>query len=635
MRAVVNIIVCFLFSIIAVLSTASAQVVLNSGMEHCAHKSIHRPVSSPERGRIWNYKVNFMEMELWLYDSSYLKGKVIQEITVTSDTQPGFYMELNMGFTVDSAFVDGKPAIISRGGDFDLTLFAENSYKNGEKLRMEVCYSGWPRENTALYRETHGTAGILFSLSEPYGCRDWYPGKNDLTDKMDSVVMRFHTQPEFRVAANGLLQSDTLIGGERLTVWKHHYPVAFYLLGFAATNYVSYTDTAWVSGKPIPIQNFIYPETADLIRKQAAQAIPVMELFSQMFGLYPFAHEKYGHAQMEWGGGMEHQTMSFMGRFDYEIIAHELAHHWFGNYVTTASWHDIWLNEGFATYLTGMSYEHLFDGYYWPFWKAQNIDYVTSRPGGSVYVKDTTAVDRIFDSRLSYSKAALVLHMLRYITGDAVFFKACEEYLNRAAFGFATTALLKQIFQEASGLNLNAFFENWIYGEGFPTHHIRCERMVNGDYKMDVVQQTSHPSVELFELPLPLRLYGEGRDTLVVIDIVSNEFSTHFKTDFRIDSVKIDPDRWLISGNNTVEIINNEHPMLLFPNPAGDFVTLSYPDKPPRACYLTDIYGRQCDPARVVESNTITFNLGGLSAGIYLLTVIQQDATRVFKFIKQ
>ncbi|GAB1404125.1 hypothetical protein MASR1M74_13040 [Lentimicrobium sp.] len=202
--------------------------------------------------------------------SSYLKGKVIQEITVTSDTQPGFYMELNMGFTVDSAFVDGKPAIISRGGDFDLTLFAENSYKNGEKLRMEVCYSGWPRENTALYRETHGTAGILFSLSEPYGCRDWYPGKNDLTDKMDSVVMRFHTQPEFRVAANGLLQSDTLIGGERLTVWKHHYPVAFYLLGFAATNYVSYTDTAWVSGKPIPIQNFIYPETADLIRKQAS-----------------------------------------------------------------------------------------------------------------------------------------------------------------------------------------------------------------------------------------------------------------------------------------------------------------------------------------------------------------------------
>jgi aminopeptidase N len=87
---------------------------------------------------------------------------------------------------------------------------------------------------------------------------------------------------------------------------------------------------------------------------------------------------------------MEHQTMSFMGSFGHELMAHELAHSWFGNKITTASWEDIWINEGFATYLTGLTYEHLFDGYYWPFWKKQNISWVTSQPGGSVHVDDTT-----------------------------------------------------------------------------------------------------------------------------------------------------------------------------------------------------------------------------------------------------
>ncbi|MDY0342675.1 MAG: M1 family aminopeptidase [Lentimicrobium sp.] len=617
--------------------TTQAQPILNSGIEHCALKSAHtyRAFKTGAPIRKWNYNVDFMDLELWLLDfSNPIQGKAIQNIKVSGSLEPGIYMELNTGYTVDSAFVNGERTGVAQKGDFDLTLFPQTHYETGEALKMEIYFSGWPKNNTALLLNKHDTTQILFTLSEPYGCRDWYPGKNDLTEKMDSVVMRFHTLPYRRVAANGLLQAEYVMDGERITVWKHTYPVAPYLLGFAATNYVSYVDTAWPAGMPVYIHNYVYPETEALIRTRTAKTIPVMELFSEMFGMYPFAGEKYGHAQMEWGGGMEHQTMSFMGRFDYEIIAHELAHQWFGDCVTTSSWHDIWLNEGFATYLAGLSYEHLFDGYFWPFWKAQNIEFVTSQPGGSVYVQDTTDEDRIFNSRLTYSKGALVLHMLRWVVGDDVFFRACRDYLNASAYGFAGTAQLKETFENVSGMNLTSFFDDWIYGEGFPSYQVKCDRLINGDYHVDIHQTTSHASVPYFKLPLPLRFYGEGTDTTFIVEVDSKFVTARVVPGFLVDSVKIDPEMWLISANNKVVVTNEEHPMQLYPNPAGDIISLSYNGNPPLEWHFSDSSGRQFKPGFTVREGNITFNLQGLAAGLYLLSVIQEENTRVFKFVK-
>jgi len=180
-----------------------------------------------------------------------------------------------------------------------------------------------------------------------------------------------------------------------------------------------------------------------------------MNLYTTLFEEYPFANEKYGHAQFGWGGGMEHTTVSFMGSFGRNLIAHELAHQWFGNKITCGSWKDIWLNEGFATYLSGLTIENLDGNSAFITWKQQRINSITSQPNGAVYLtdSDTTSVNRIFNGRLSYDKGSMVLHMLRKKLGDADFFQGLKNYLADAnhAYGYAKTEDFIAIMETTSG----------------------------------------------------------------------------------------------------------------------------------------------------------------------------------------
>jgi aminopeptidase N len=187
-----------------------------------------------------------------------------------------------------------------------------------------------------------------------------------------------------------------------------------------------------------------------------------MNLYADLFEPYPYADEKYGHAEFGWGGGMEHTTVSFMGGLGRGLIAHELGHQWFGDKVTCGSWQDVWLNEGFATYLAGMVIENLDGEADFRSWKQDQISSVTYYPDGSVYIpaQDTTSVNRIFSSRLSYNKGSMVLHMLRKKLGDAVFFQGLREYLDdpNLAYGYAKTPDLMQHLESASGEDLTEFF---------------------------------------------------------------------------------------------------------------------------------------------------------------------------------
>src|SRR5690606_17633816 len=135
-----------------------------------------------------------------------------------------------------------------------------------------------------------------------------------------------------------------------------------------------------------PIINYFYPENFNTASTQVAVTFPIMDLFEEKFGTYPYANENYGHAQFGGGGGMEHTTVSFMGGFSRNLIAHELAHQWFGNKVTCGSWQDIWINEGFATYLAGLVIEHLDGEDNFVSWKNGLIDNITSQNGGSAYI---------------------------------------------------------------------------------------------------------------------------------------------------------------------------------------------------------------------------------------------------------
>lgn len=485
--------------------------------------------------------------------------------------------------------------------------------------------------------EKHNDVPVMWTLSEPYGARDWMPCKQSLDDKIDSIDI-FITHPiQYKAVSNGVLQSEWMNNNVMTTHWKHRYPIATYLIAFAVTNYEVFSiDIPHPDGNT-HVMNYVYPESLNSAQISMANLIDQMSLFSNLFGNYPFHEEKYGHAQFNWGGGMEHQTISFMGSFGYELMAHELAHQWFGDKVTCGSWQDIWLNEGFATYLSGLCYEYLQPQYWYPF-KQQRISHVTSQPGGSVFVPDTTSVNRIFNSRLSYAKGAMVLHMLRWICGDNAFYQAVRNYLEDTdiAYHYARTSDLQYHLEMISGIDLSEFFADWYFGEGFPSYTITWQQDVSNVLTFQVNQTQSHASVDYFELPLPVKVIGEqGQEQEFVLDHFFDGQIFIRNGDFIVDSVVFDPDLWLITKDNMIQKNITDvrnwrladfdfyiEPQTL--NEGSIRISLKAPLAGTMAFTLSDVSGRRIGEGTFVFDAGITKNImlgTHLQAGSYVITL--------------
>ena len=511
----------------------------------------------------------------------------------------------------------------------------------GQLDSVTVTYHGVP-PNTgfgSFVTTTHDTilnTPVLWTLSEPYGAKDWWPCKQDLNDKIDSLDTFVTTPGIYRAAGNGLLMAPDTIGDRITWHWRHRYPIDYYLIATAVTNYQVDLQYAVVDGDSIPMLTYAYPENFGTAVANATNLLPKLVLFSQLFGTYPFAEEKYGHAQIGWGGGMEHQTMTFLGVYHSEISSHELGHQWFGDKVTCASWQEIWLNEGFATYLSGLAYEHL-NPVLWPIWKRAKVNNITSEPGGSVFCTDTTTNARLFDGRLTYNKGAMVINMLRWVCGDSAFYQGLRAYLNdpALAYGSATTADLKAHLEASSGVDLTDFFNDWYLGEGYPSYTTAWSQADDGQVSVTLSQTTSHPSVDFFELPVPVRLYGGGMDSTVVLDNTGNDQVYSFHLPFDVDSVLFDPDIWLISANNVLvnvdELNGDATPPVVFPNPAGDHITWSFHNPRPMTVQVLDALGRTVISAGNYEHS---LDISGLSSGSYLLELRDSNMRFCARFIK-
>lgn len=643
MRSSAIFLIVFIFSLSDVFSQIDNSLNLHSvnitmpgrGAEYCTESHLR---TCPLRNAVVaantsTYDMKYLKMEFDIDPAErFLSGSVTSLFEIRQGVS-SVEMELSTDYVVESIVSNSSSLNFTHNPPYNLIVHFPSQLEPGSNIEIKITYSGTPSASGfgSIEFAYIDQKPAMWTLSEPYGARDWWPGKNDLTDKIDSIDVIVKCPQQYRAASNGLLITDKIEGNFSINHWKHKYPIAAYLIAVAVADYAVYTDISYSQGKVVPILNYVYPAGLEAIMQQTATLIPVMSLFSDLFTQYPFIKEKYGHAQFGWGGGMEHQTMSFMGNFDFEIMAHELAHQWFGDMVTTGSWHDIWLNEGFATYMTGLTYEHLFDGYYWPFWKELNLMKVVSLPGGSVYVTDTTDVNRIFNSRLSYSKAALVLHSLRWVVGDDNFFTACRNYLNDsiAQYGFASTDLLKNHMESVSGIDLTEFFNDWYYGEGHPSYKLTINSGENFDYDMILSQVTSHSSVDFFEMPVPVLLKGRDRDTLIILNHTHNNQHFLINPGFDITDTTIDPDLWLISANNQiltdpdVQFLNVE----VYPNPATDIVRVKT-GKRKGNLYITDISGRivkRINDFRDVEE----INVSQFSAGIYYIRFTGNSSTKV------
>ena len=572
----------------------------------------------------------------------FISGKISFDFTITQSTNSITFDLLNQ-LTVDSVWYHGNKITFIQNAQHGVVLTLPAIINSGVKDSVSIFYQGVPAASGfgTFYQGAHAGVPVIWTLSEPYGAREWWPCKNGLTDKADSIDVFITCDQQYQPSSNGLIISNTVNGSNRTTHFKHRFPIATYLVAIAVTNYQINNDTVMVGNSVIPIQNFNYPETPGF-NGFISYHRSAFRTFSNLFGPYPFAAEKYGHTQWAWGGGMEHQTNSFVNFPSPNLAAHELGHQWFGDFVTCKSWQHIWLNEGFATYATLAFLEYGYPNSYGPLF-GQTFNSVISDSTGSVFCYDTSDVSRIFSSRLSYNKGAMVLHMLRAVLGDSTFFRGVRRYINDPAvkLGFAVTADLQRNMELESGKNLSTFFQKWVYGEGYANYKAEWSQNKNNWVKVKLNQSTTHPSVSFYDMPVTLLLRGATQGVSYVVDHKFSGQEFWLDAGFVVDTVIIDPNYSILAKIRTSikqSASTNSDEIKIYPNPTPGqlYVSIANPSDKKLFLRLYNSIG-QLVYTRNIETpgrdELITIPSTVMARGTYILQLSNEKGLKMAKKI--
>ena len=473
-------------------------------------------------------------------------GTTTIRATVTGSSLAAVDLHLASIHTVTEVRTGGVVTGFNHPAGELLTVFLDRTYLQGEVFEVEVDYHGDPATG---FRDSYGWSSaegedMIWTLSEPYGARDWWPSKDLNTDKADSVDLHVTVPDPLVVASNGLLTGQTVPEAGRTTYhWSTRYPIPTYLVSLAIHPYQIINDVYVPAvGDPMPVVHYSVPAYASDATAGYAVTIDMITAFAGAFGEYPFIEEKYGHAHFPWGGGMEHQTCTSMLYWYYgeHIIAHELAHQWWGDMITCADFHHIWLNEGFARWCEAY-WEEVRNG---PVAYRNAMNSHKYLGAGTVYVEDTV-LDNIFDGNLSYDKASWVVHMLRFVLGEEDFFDGLLAYRAAYEMGSAITEDLQAVLETVSGRDLSTFFQQWIYGDLYPSYAMGWAVSAAGD-RLDVSLRQVQLSVPLFTMPLEIRV---TTDVETVTHRIENSLAQEwysFPVSGTVQSVELDPDDWVL-----------------------------------------------------------------------------------------
>ncbi|WP_143884548.1 M1 family aminopeptidase [Chryseobacterium binzhouense] len=565
--------------------------------------------------------------------------------TVTSHFKPSqpisnIYFDLNNNMPVSQVVFHGQNLNFQQLSTRELKIDFTSSLPANVLDSLTIHYSGSPfSPNNAFFNGTQGGNSVLSTLNQPYGAQDWFPTKQSLNDKIEKFDIKVTSPPQYSVAANGRLVSESILGnGQKLTFWRTQYPTTAYLIALSITNFIKMNDT--IGNPPFPFVNYVFPSTFSntTSMNNIEWTKTLMNTFETYFGTYPFRNEKYGHMEFQAGGGMEHQTMSSMGGWSRSLIAHELAHQWFGDKVTCGAWNDIWLNEGFATFGEHLANEKLLmtNAQFLNYLLSEK-NYITSSAGGSVYVADANLanINAIFSSRLSYSKGGYIVRMMKWILGDTVFYQAIKDYHARPnlAYSYARTADLNASLLQSTGKNFTEFFNDWVYGQGYPTYDIRWKQVGN-QLTFKASQTQSHSSVSFFEMPLPIKVTGTGGQ--IAYFALNNTSNNQYFTEnisFPVASVQFNYEYQILDRNSTVtqdsslntsELISNN--FNIYPNPAKNELFVSGLKKETEFTIYTED-GRLA----MIGKTQNKVDVSSLEKGIYFITLSDVH----LKFIKE
>jgi aminopeptidase N len=483
---------------------------------------------------------------------------------------------------VSAATVNGSSVLFSHAGNL-LTLLPTPTIGSGQIVDVVIDYSGDPVTYNeylslpAFSFDTHGSdEQVIFSFSSPSYARAWWPCKDVPEDK---ATMRLSvTVPDtLIVASNGALENNIDNGDNTRTfIWYESYPISTYLVSVAISNYEIFSDFyRYAPNDSMEVVYYVYPEDLSDARISFANTVTMTEYFSDTFGEYPFLSEKYGMAEINFGGAMEHQTCTSYGNYHIRpnnsrdrIVAHELSHQWWGDLITPSDWRDIWLNEGFATFCEALWYEHV-DGQqaYFNFMESRRFPWPFS---GTVYDPDF-----IYNATV-YQKGAWVLHMLRWVMGDTDFFQTLRNYAAdpRYAYKNATSVQFQEVCEDVYGAPLDWFFDQWLHEVGEPaySYYIDYVRSEGGDDAYLVINQEQPGYV--YTMPLEVRYTLASGDTTVVVwnDERSQRLAVLMPEP--VLSVSLDGRGWIL-GDKILKKPGGTK-VSVSPNPFGETVAIDF-----------------------------------------------------------
>lgn len=484
-----------------------------------------------------DYDIKYYRLNLYINPDTtlYVRGNVTSYFETLSDNFSLIKFDFQSDLIVDSIKYRGvklnASSYVEVGDTLEISL--PNSRPKNFLDSITVHYRGVPvagPSGTGYVRAQHNsTRNYIYTLSEPYSARNWWPCKLELADKADSLDLIIKTPSGFRAAGNGTLVSETTSGGYTTATWKHRYPIPAYLVCTAVANYDVYNSApVTIGGVSMPVMHYVFPEHNNLTARNNFDKVrSMLSTFSTYFGEYPFKQEKYGHYQFGFSGGMEHSTFSGMNRStfdqtsDWSTIAHELGHQWFGDKVTTRSWQHIWVNEGFAKFTEIIAAEKIAGLADVAAHRLSIKNNAIANKLQTTFRTDTSSLNTIFSpSVYIYDRGAMILNMLRLLLGDAKFFTAIQNYTSDPTLAYknAVTDDVKRHMENVSGIDLADFFNDWIFNNGHASYVIQYG--INSNYIGIQFDQSrvSGSSAPYFDMPLQLKINGPaGVDTTIVV----------------------------------------------------------------------------------------------------------------------
>ena len=478
-------------------------------------------------------------------ETKILYGDVEMQARVVETSLDRAELNLLDNIQVDSVFYNQRPAQFNHTDDI-LAIYFDSSIDAGQLFTTRVVYHGSPQRGGfgAFVFDRYAGKPMVWSLSEPFGARNWWPCKDVPADKADSIDIKVTVRSDLIVASNGSLRSVVEKDGKKIYSWHEKYPIATYLASIAVYPYYTYSD--WyvnAQSDSMEVQFYVFPDHLSTAKSVNAKTVSMIRAYAELFGEYPFLDEKYGHAEFLWGGGMEHQTITSLGGYSESLIAHELAHQWWGDMVTCADFHHIWLNEGFATYTEALWWEY-----------SQGADALHYDMSFNTYFGDETVyvenplTDDIFYYPTTYQKSAWVLHMLRHVVGDDAFFQILHSYYTDYKFSTATTEQFRNVCERVSGKDLGTFFDQWIYKSGAPNYQWLWQKQAvdGGGWRVSGFVKQVQTFGPVFQMPIDLTIKTASGEHTFVIENDSKFQAFDFVVAEEPVNVQLDKDEWIL-----------------------------------------------------------------------------------------